>query len=362
MAYKPQVLAVADGGSGANTLTGIVTGNGTSAMTANTVTQHGILLGSASNAVGSTAVGSTGQVLQANTGADPTYSTATFPSTATSTGTILRADGTNWSATTATYPTTTTSQQLLYSSAANVVGGLATGNSLIAATNSSGTLAMRALSVTRQVFTSTGTYTPTAGMIYCDIIAIGGGGAGGGAAITGAGTSSIGAGGGSGEYAVGTFSAASIGASKAVTIGAAGTANAGAAGGNGGNTSVGSTLISANGGTGGGASSASTNISVLGGAGGTGGTGGDYRTPGIPGGYGYTSVPSSFNWTGAGASSPIGSGAINILGNATTATGNAALGYGSGGSGAVNWINQGAAASGGAGTKGIVIVTEYIIA
>lgn len=36
MAYKPAVLAVADGGTGASTLTGLVLGNGTSAMTAAT--------------------------------------------------------------------------------------------------------------------------------------------------------------------------------------------------------------------------------------------------------------------------------------------------------------------------------------
>lgn len=51
-------------------------------------------------------------------------STPTFPNTATGTGTILRADGTNWVATTATYPTTTTINQILYSSAANTIGGI----------------------------------------------------------------------------------------------------------------------------------------------------------------------------------------------------------------------------------------------
>jgi hypothetical protein len=67
--------------------------------------------------------GSTGQILQSNTGAAPSWSTATFPATATGTGTILRADGTNWAASTATYPNTTTANQILYSTATNVVGG-----------------------------------------------------------------------------------------------------------------------------------------------------------------------------------------------------------------------------------------------
>jgi len=67
--------------------------------------------------------GSTGQILQSNTGAAPSWSTATFPATATSTGSILRADGTNWVSSTATFPNTTTANQILYSSATNVVGG-----------------------------------------------------------------------------------------------------------------------------------------------------------------------------------------------------------------------------------------------
>lgn len=65
---------VAKGGTGAATLTGVLTGNGTSAVTANTVTQYGVLIGGASNAVSSTAVGSAGQVLTSNgAGMDPTY-------------------------------------------------------------------------------------------------------------------------------------------------------------------------------------------------------------------------------------------------------------------------------------------------
>lgn len=70
--------------------------------------------------------GATGKILQSNSILPPSYSTATYPSTATATGTILRADGTNWVATTATYPTTTTINQILYSSAASVVSEIAT--------------------------------------------------------------------------------------------------------------------------------------------------------------------------------------------------------------------------------------------
>ena len=114
MAYKPKVLAVAEGGTGDTTLT-----------------SHGVLIGAGTSAVAATAAGSAGQVLQsAGASADPTYSTATFPSTATGTGTILRADGTNWVATTATYPTTAgssgnvlTSDGTNWTSAAPSAGG-----------------------------------------------------------------------------------------------------------------------------------------------------------------------------------------------------------------------------------------------
>ncbi len=73
--------------------------------------------------------GASGKVLQSQgVGTASDFSTATYPATATSTGTILRADGTNWVATTATYPTTTTISEILYSSSTSVVGGLATVN------------------------------------------------------------------------------------------------------------------------------------------------------------------------------------------------------------------------------------------
>ena len=66
-------LTVANGGTGATTLTGVLTGNGTSAITANAITQHGVLIAGASNAVSSLAVAATGQTLMGSTGADPAF-------------------------------------------------------------------------------------------------------------------------------------------------------------------------------------------------------------------------------------------------------------------------------------------------
>lgn len=78
------------------------------------------------NNAGNIPTGTTGTVLQGQgAGTALALSTATYPSTAGGTGTILRADGTNWSATTATYPNTVGAGTLLYGSSSNVVGTLA---------------------------------------------------------------------------------------------------------------------------------------------------------------------------------------------------------------------------------------------
>ena len=76
-------LNPAYGGTGANTLTGVLIGNGTSAVTGNPVTQHDVLVGGASNAITSIASGTTGQIFQAATGADSGWTTATYPATTT---------------------------------------------------------------------------------------------------------------------------------------------------------------------------------------------------------------------------------------------------------------------------------------
>lgn len=66
-------VPVASGGTGAATLTGILTGNGTSAVTANAVTQNGVLIGGASNAASSLAVAATGTVLAGATASSPSF-------------------------------------------------------------------------------------------------------------------------------------------------------------------------------------------------------------------------------------------------------------------------------------------------
>jgi hypothetical protein len=88
-----------------------------------TTTQFDVLVGGAGNTIVSVGPGSSGQALKSSgAGVNPAYTTATFPSTATSAGKILRADGTNWAGSTATYPDTAgTSGNILTSDGTNWV-------------------------------------------------------------------------------------------------------------------------------------------------------------------------------------------------------------------------------------------------
>jgi hypothetical protein len=211
-----------------------------------------------------------------------------------------------------------------------------------------------ALTVGMRYLDSSGTYTPTANMVYCIIECYGAGGGGGGA--VGA-DGSVGGGGGSGSYVKGSFSAATIGASQTVTIGAGGTAGAsgGGTGGTGGTSTVGA-LISCPGGCGGitapNGLSGSTFIGP-GGAGGSIGTGGSISTAGNPGTLGVG--------TGNGVQGIGGNGGVTAAfcggGLGGTASAGAAGFHGGGGGGGGS---TGSAEAGGAGGGGIVIITEFI--
>lgn len=209
--------------------------------------------------------------------------------------------------------------------------------------------------VKKQVFTASGTYTPSTGMLYCIIECVGGGGGGGGVAGT---VSQLyqGGGGGSGGYSRLVATAATIGASKAVTIGTAGSggasgANSGTAGGD---TSVG-TLCIGKGGSGGAFGSAAQ-VGV-GGAGGVAGTG-DLTAAGMAGLPGlYNSANNTIAFaSGNGGSSYFGGGAPGVAGGGAFA-GNNAGNYGSGGSGA--HTNGASNAAGGNGSAGVVFITEF---
>jgi hypothetical protein len=361
-------------------LTGVLQGNGASAVTNVTVTENGVVVGAASDSITSTSVGSTGQVLQGNTGAAPTYSTATYPST-------------------------TTANQILYSSATNTVAGLATAiNGVLVTDNAAGVPSILAnsgtpgyvltansgappswqagsvqsLSVNIQDFTSSGTYTPTAGMVYCKIECIGAGG-GGGACSVGSGgslTASVGGGGSSGSYSWGYYSAATIAASNfTVTIGAGGAGGGYPSGGGatGGSSDYGSFIIGAGGlGATGGADTGSGGAIAVAGASATNGVGGQVNIPGNSGGAGQFSLAGTLaSVTGGkggasyfGGSPDIAVGTTDSGSAGVTATPNvgaANTGAGGGGAGNISTAtSQPVGAAGANGAAGRVIITEFI--
>lgn len=247
----------------------------------------------------------------------------------------------------------------------NVIGGIGTSTS-----GSGNTITINAtgtnFSTKNQVFTTSGTYTPTTGMKYCQVICIGAGGGGGGSTNTGASQIGMAFGGGGGEYAVGAFSASTIGASQAVTIGTGGSGGGGGANGTaGGNSSLG-ILISSVGGDGGTTTTPTAFIAGYGANGGTGGTGGDYRTPGnrAPEGWGwYISNTNFLVLSGKGADSQLGDGGGGGAAGPVTvagAPGIAASGYGAGGgAGGTGYSVTGQPGANGA--PGIVIIQEYIV-
>ncbi|MCK7231002.1 hypothetical protein L8P23_02535 [Enterobacter roggenkampii] len=207
-----------------------------------------------------------------------------------------------------------------------------------------------------RVFTSSGTYTPTAGTTRVKVKAIGGGGAGGGAVATSTGVSA-GGGGGSGAYAEGYYTSGFSGLT--VTIGAAGASASGAVGGNGGTTSFGA-LISCPGGGGGQIGTASNTTIVYSSQGAPGGaptgSGLIVSGKGQPGQNGAAIGTAGIGIGGIGSPSPFGGGGTQAV-NADNG-GVPATSYGSGGGGTCNTPSQ-SAHSGGGGAPGVVIIEEY---
>jgi hypothetical protein len=70
-------IGVGNGGTGATTLTGMLRGNGTGAVTGQTGTQWGAAFWSDANTISTTAVGISGQILRSNGAAAPTWSDPT---------------------------------------------------------------------------------------------------------------------------------------------------------------------------------------------------------------------------------------------------------------------------------------------
>lgn len=195
------------------------------------------------------------------------------------------------------------------------------------------------VSVKTQKIATSGTYTPSAGMVYCVAEAVGGGGGGGDF-----GTNVGAGGGGGGGYARALLTAVQVGVSQVATIGGGGAHNSGS----GGTTSLGSLLVATGGG--GGTSGGGGTAGLPGGLGGNGSTG-DITTYGTDGG---TSPPaaSAVGVGGNGGASYLGGGGGGGL---AANNGNPGNNYGGGGGGS----GCGSSHIGGAGAPGVIFITEY---
>ncbi|ELV4012567.1 tail fiber protein [Escherichia coli] len=198
--------------------------------------------------------------------------------------------------------------------------------------------------VNTQVFTSSGTYTPTPGTKRIRVTITGGGGGGGGCKAYSSSETFFGAGGGAGGTIISIMTPTQN--SYPVTIGAGGAGGVSATNGTSGGNSVFASLI-APGGSGGGKSGV-TNTN--GGNGGVPSTG-DIR---ITGGHGGDGQSGNISVSGEGGTSYWGGG-----GRAGAGGGVIGKAYGSGGGGAYDAGYSGTSMTGGKGASGICIIEEF---
>ncbi|WP_134239404.1 tail fiber protein [Escherichia coli] len=198
--------------------------------------------------------------------------------------------------------------------------------------------------VNTQVFTSSGTYTPTPGTKRIRVTITGGGGGGGGCKAYSSSETFFGAGGGAGGTIISIMTPTQN--SYPVTIGAGGAGGVSATNGTSGGNSVFASLI-APGGSGGG-KSGGTNTN--GGNGGVPSTG-DIR---ITGGHGGDGQSGNIGVSGEGGTSYWGGG-----GRAGAGGGVIGKAYGSGGGGAYDAGYSGTSMTGGKGASGICIIEEF---
>jgi len=328
-------LAVADGGTGASTLTGYVKGSGTAALTASATIPNTDITGLGTLATQSGTFSGTSS--GTNTGDQNLFSTIAVSGQSnvvadTTTDTLTLVAGTNVTITT---DATTDSITIAASSG-----------------TSSGSL-LRA----PQILTSGTSYTSPAGCntIYVELV---GGGGGSGGAFTSTDNVNVGSGGGgSGAYAAKYFTVTPS-TDYTYAIGAGGTAGNSnpSNGGTGGSTTftVGATTVTAAGGSG------STGVGFSASAGGAGGaaTNGDINVRGAGGGAGAGF--SSGGVSGCGGNSFFGGGAAGQVRTSAGVTSGVAGTSGGGASGAaMRATTSSESGAGAAGGAGLIRVWEY---
>jgi hypothetical protein len=323
-------LAVGNGGTGASTLTA-----------------HGVLVGEGTAAVTAIGPGANGQMLLGVTGSDPYWGT----NPAISGATIDNSPIGNVTASSGKFTTISATGAATFS-----VRPTFNGNTPVDSGNVLTAVPGRLLNV--QVFTSSGTYTPTAGATKAIVEVMAPGGGSGGNPATNSTQTAISSPGNAGAYA--KIWIASGLTTQTVTIGAVGAAGTSAptAGGTGGTTSFGS-LVSCLGsadGPAGTATATTTSFTTYPSA--TASTCSGTGTflvsgTGAAGEKGFFSgATPSVLFPGSGASTMWGQG-----GQGRTITPAAGTGYGAG-AGAFYQNQSSAAAAGAAGAPGIVIVYE----
>lgn len=202
-----------------------------------------------------------------------------------------------------------------------------------------------------QIFTSSGTYTPTAGARRIRVTVVGAGGGGGGTVATSSGQCAVASSGGGGGYAIGWTAATS----RAVTVGTAGTGGvAGASGTAGGNSVFGT--FTGNGGAGGSNGNSVIPPTIAGPTVGSTGIGGDINGTGSACGTGFALNNTTVS-SGTSGTSYYGGGVTTaVVGGASNGVNGGA--FGAGGSGAVASSSQ-TARNGGNGGGGVVVIEEF---
>lgn len=359
--------AAAASGSALDNITGFSgtgfltrTGAGTYAFqsAANGITL-GNLVQTSANTVLANATGSTANVTAF---AMPSCSTSTsalqytsgtgftcYANSATTTGTLAQFSATTSAQLAGVISDETGSGSLVFSASPTFTGTLTAAN-----VTASGTLTgFKGRLLNIQVFSTTGTYTPTTGTAAVYVKVQAGGGAGGGTPATSTGQAAAGSGGTAGAYAEGYYTSGFSGVT--VTVGTGGAGVSGSAGGAGSTSSFGA-LLSCPGGAGGAAGTANAGPWVTAGSGITAACTGTslFATQGGQGGQSVV-VSATVSKSGDGAPSMFGPGPTGTW--SAPAVGFNAQSFGASGSGA-NAPASTAAQAGAAGKQGFVEVFE----
>lgn len=207
-------------------------------------------------------------------------------------------------------------------------------------------------------FTSSGSYTPSAGVTKVKTIVVGAGGGGGATETTGTGEGASSAGGGGGATAIAWLNVSDLDPVTAITVGTGGSTGVGGTtggtGSSGGDSSFGSTIIAGGGNGGAEGNDTSGTTHEVGGTGGA-ATGGDINLRGGTGGFGLV-VSGTIVRSGYG-------GANHFVGQqrmSSSSTIDGSTGYFPGGGGTGQAIaSSNTGRPGGVGANGVVWIEEY---